>query len=180
MFLVLRYLPQFCIVLRRMKPTAQAPYVNSVGFAVIVAFTLCQLLYLLGVYGITWAGVRLSICPVPLQPNIDVTAVARAIIAYTLLLKVEKTALLSCTRHVRAMWSYHRLMTVLSGGCSSQVAGVIFPVPIMLLVPIRQYIMPQMFPRAALAVLDPMPGGETGNLEADQPVVDNTSVRASI
>ena len=44
---------------RRMKPTAQAPYANSVGFGVIVAFTACQLLYMLGVYGITWAGVSL-------------------------------------------------------------------------------------------------------------------------
>jgi len=46
-------------MLRRMKPTAQAPYANSVGFGVIVAFTACQLLYMLGVYGITWAGVSL-------------------------------------------------------------------------------------------------------------------------
>ena len=44
-------------MLRSMKPSAQAPYIHSVGFAVIVAFTTCQLLYMLGVYGITWAGV---------------------------------------------------------------------------------------------------------------------------
>ena len=48
------------LMLRRMQPTAQAPFPSSVGFGVIVAFTACQLLYMLGVYGITWAGVRLS------------------------------------------------------------------------------------------------------------------------
>ena len=55
------------MLLRRMKPTAQAPYANSVGFGVIVAFTACQLLYMLGVYGITWAGVRIhtSCAPEP-------------------------------------------------------------------------------------------------------------------
>ena len=40
-------------------------------------------------------------------------------------------------------------------------AGVIFPVPIMLLVPIRQFLMPRAFPAAALAALDPLPGEET-------------------
>ena len=37
---------------------------------------------------------------------------------------------------------------------------MVFPVPIMLLVPVRQYIMPKMFPLAALALLDPLPGEE--------------------
>ena len=50
---------------RRMKPTAQAPYANSVGFGVIIAFTTCQLLYMLGVYGITWAGVSPLHLPPP-------------------------------------------------------------------------------------------------------------------
>ena len=55
----------------------------------------------------------------------------------------------------------------------SQVAGVIFPVPIMLLVPIRQFIMPRVFRKAALAVLDPMPGDEAevsgrGDMVADK------------
>lgn len=60
-----------------------------------------------------------------------------------------------------------------------QVAGVIFPVPIMLLVPIRQFIMPRVFPRAALAVLDPMPGSETESVVAREPEVNDASARAS-
>ncbi len=50
----------------------------------------------------------------------------------------------------------------------AQVAGVIFPVPILLLVPVRQFIMPRLFPRAALAVLDPMPGGEPQSVNAEE------------
>ncbi len=49
-----------------------------------------------------------------------------------------------------------------------QVAGVIFPVPIMLLVPIRQFIMPLVFPRAALAMLDPMSGDKLGSTNAER------------
>ena len=60
-----------------------------------------------------------------------------------------------------------------------QVAGVIFPVPIMLLVPIRQFIMPGMFSRTALAVLDPMPGDQREAPNADQSAVGDTSARAS-
>ena len=59
-------------MLHRLKPTVQAPYANTVRFAVIAAFTACQLLYMLGVYGITWAGVSLSLhilCPWPLPPS---------------------------------------------------------------------------------------------------------------
>ena len=52
-----------------------------------------------------------------------------------------------------------------------QVAGVIFPVPIMLLVPVRQFIMPRVFPRAALALLDPMPDGQPQSVSADETVV---------
>jgi len=54
----------------------------------------------------------------------------------------------------------------------SQVAGVIFPVPILLLVPVRQFIMPRVFPRAALAVLDPMPGAEPGSVNAEETIVE--------
>ena len=68
-----------------------------------------------------------------------------------------------------------RNATALKHPSLSQVAGVIFPVPIMLLVPIRQFIMPRVFPRAALAVLDPMPGDKAGIAAADETVADDTN-----
>lgn len=38
-----------------------------------------------------------------------------------------------------------------------QIAGVVFPVPILLLIPAREYLLPRIFGRRALAVLDPAP-----------------------
>ena len=38
-----------------------------------------------------------------------------------------------------------------------QIAGVIFPVPILLLIPIREFILPRLFGRKNLAALDPAP-----------------------
>lgn len=35
-----------------------------------------------------------------------------------------------------------------------QIAGIAFPLPIMALVPLRQYVLPRLFPPAALAELD--------------------------
>ena len=39
-----------------------------------------------------------------------------------------------------------------------QIAGIVFPVPILLMVPIRQYLYPYIFGKAFLQDLDPMPG----------------------
>ena len=41
-----------------------------------------------------------------------------------------------------------------------QIAGIAFPVPILLMVPIRQYLYPYIFGRAFLQDLDPMPGDD--------------------
>lgn len=68
------------------------PYLEVVPLKVIVVFTLFQLVYMLGVYGLTWAGI----------------------------------------------------------------AGSLFPIPIMLLVPIRQYLMPRFFRPEYLRELDAM------------------------
>lgn len=38
-----------------------------------------------------------------------------------------------------------------------QIAGVVFPVPILLLIPAREYLLPRIFGRKNLAVLDPAP-----------------------
>lgn len=67
-----------------------APFLETVPFPVIAKFTIFQLLLLLIVYGITWAGI----------------------------------------------------------------AGVLFPIPIMLLVPVRQFLMPRMFDAGHLEELD--------------------------
>ena len=53
------------------------------------------------------------------------------------------------------------------------------PVPIMLLVPIRQFIMPGMFSRTALAVLDPMPGDQREAPNVDRSAGGDTSAIAS-
>ena len=50
-----------CAVLCRMAPSAEAPYAGVVKFGVIAIFTICQLAYMLGVWGITWAGVRTAL-----------------------------------------------------------------------------------------------------------------------
>ena len=42
----------------RALETAHVPYLDTMRFQVIAAFTLLQLAFLLAVYGITWAGVR--------------------------------------------------------------------------------------------------------------------------
>jgi hypothetical protein len=36
-----------------------------------------------------------------------------------------------------------------------QIAGIVFPLPILLLIPVRQYLLPRVFGRANLATLDP-------------------------
>ena len=41
--------------------------------------------------------------------------------------------------------------------CRAQIAGVIFPVPILLLIPIREFVLPPLFGRKNLAALDPAP-----------------------
>ncbi len=74
----------------RLLEQSHAPYLEVMPFKVIVSFTLLQLGCLLGVYGITWAGI----------------------------------------------------------------AGVAFPIPIMALVPLRQYVLPRLFKQQHLAVLD--------------------------
>lgn len=38
-----------------------------------------------------------------------------------------------------------------------QIAGVVFPVPILLLIPAREYLLPRLFGRKNLAALDPAP-----------------------
>ena len=60
----------------------------------------------------------------------------------------------------------------------SQIAGVVFPIPIMLLVPIRQYIMPRVFPKASLAVLDPLSTGGEGpeSCQTDSPVAHDSGM----
>jgi hypothetical protein len=77
-----------------------APFLETVPFRTIVTFTLLQLALLLGVYGLTWAGI----------------------------------------------------------------AGILFPVPIMLLVPLRQYVFPRLFSNAHLAELDAMKTEEAAPL----------------
>lgn len=42
-----------------MLETAHSPYLETVPFGIIVKFTLFQFAYMLIVYGITWAGVRI-------------------------------------------------------------------------------------------------------------------------
>ena len=69
-------------------------------------------------------------------------------------------------------WASCHKTAALSSVLVAQVAGVIFPVPILLLVPVRQFIMPRVFPRAALAVLDPMPGGETRSVSAEESTLE--------
>ena len=39
------------------------PYAGTVGFGIVAAFTAFQLTFMLGVWGITWAGVRTYIPP---------------------------------------------------------------------------------------------------------------------
>ena len=43
-----------------------------------------------------------------------------------------------------------------------QIAGVVFPVPILLLIPAREYLLPRLFGRKNLAVLDPAPYDSKG------------------
>ncbi|GAB4823306.1 hypothetical protein N2152v2_010352 [Parachlorella kessleri] len=80
------------------------PYLETVPFRTIAAFTLLQALYTGAVYGLTWAGIP----------------------------------------------------------------GCLFPVPIMLLVPIRQYVMPRLFRPEHLQELDAMEEEEAPPLPHDQ------------
>jgi hypothetical protein len=75
-------------------------FLETVPFKVIVIFTIIQIVLVLGIYGLTWAGI----------------------------------------------------------------AGVLFPIPIMLLVPFRQYILPRMFDLQYLEELDKTTEEETGPL----------------
>ena len=43
-----------------------------------------------------------------------------------------------------------------------QIAGVVFPVPILLLIPAREFLLPRIFGRKNLAVLDPAPFEDSG------------------
>lgn len=52
---------------RRLLERGHSPYIETVPFRVITAFTLLQLLALGAVYGITWAGVRLDFSTCLLQ-----------------------------------------------------------------------------------------------------------------
>ena len=36
-----------------------------------------------------------------------------------------------------------------------QIAGIVFPVPVLLLIPIRQYVLPRVFSAESLRILDP-------------------------
>eukprot|EP00889_Picochlorum_renovo_P008124 jgi/Picre1/35154/NNA_002616.t1 len=81
-------------------------FLETVPFKVIAAFTALQTVIVLGIYGITWAGV----------------------------------------------------------------AGVLFPIPIMLLVPFRQYIMPKMFNAVYLEELDKLTEEEAGPLPHEEAI----------
>lgn len=81
-------------------------FLETVPFKVIAAFTALQAFIVLGIYGITWAGV----------------------------------------------------------------AGVLFPIPIMLLVPFRQYIMPKMFNTVYLEELDKLTEEEAGPLPHEEAI----------
>ena len=53
-----------------------------------------------------------------------------------------------------------------------QIAGVVFPVPILLLIPAREYLLPRLFGRNNLSALDPAPYEDEQGLKrkvAEQP-----------
>ena len=49
-----------------------------------------------------------------------------------------------------------------------QIAGIVFPVPVLLLIPIRQYILPHIFSGGSLHALDPAGFDGENNLENRQ------------
>jgi hypothetical protein len=50
----------------RLLEQGHAPYVETVPFRAVAAFTLCQLVYLLIVYGITWIPIAGFLFPLPI------------------------------------------------------------------------------------------------------------------
>jgi hypothetical protein len=54
------------VVLGRLLEQGHAPYVETVPFKAVAAFTIFQLIYLLMVYGITWIPIAGFLFPLPI------------------------------------------------------------------------------------------------------------------
>lgn len=121
-----------------------APYLETVPFRIIAAFTLLQLVCMLGVYGLTWAGIAGAAvgCPGWLL-----------LLSLPHLLQQQQPGssnLLSCRPPCQPL--PHHAPSPLNPHlwCS----GILFPIPIMLCVPLRQYVLPRWFKPAHLQELD--------------------------
>ena len=115
-----------------------APYVETVPFRIIFAFTLLQLVGLGAVYGITKAGV----CFLNPKPCNSILQMHSQSVTKPILENVP--------------------LGLEGSLCTLQIVGVIFPVFIMALVPFRQFIMPRLFKREHLRELDAAPYEEVG------------------
>lgn len=98
---------------RRMLQGEHPAYIETVPFHVIACFTLLQLVYLGGVFGLTWAGI----------------------------------------------------------------AGVLFPVPILALIPLRQYVLPRLFDASHLRDLDAAEYEEAAPVGSEQAAADEAAAQ---
>jgi hypothetical protein len=144
----------------RLLEHGHAPYIETVPFRIIFAFTLLQLVGLGAVYGITKAGVRCN-------PRVSRQQCTRLVLPAVASMCHVHTALEAVAAAMAGHPPTHKLWFAEDSACvtaadlpldtSSQIVGVIFPVFIMALVPIRQYIMPRFFKREHLRELDAAP-----------------------
>ena len=107
----------------------------------IAAFTLLQLVGLGTVYGITKAGVREITYGRPEQPSHDCN---RTVVCQPLAGLSQQKQM--CANDLTS-----------TSADRAQIVGSIFPVFIMALVPVRQYILPRFFRREHLRELDAAP-----------------------
>ena len=70
------------------------------------------------------------------------------------------------------------LSYLLTGITWIPIAGVVFPVPILLLIPAREYILPRILGRQNLAVLDPAPYEDMQGARKTRPTNRDANVEA--
>ena len=58
----------------RLLERDHAPWVETVAFKAVAAFTICQLVYLLMVYGVTWIPIAGFLFPLPIIALVPVRA----------------------------------------------------------------------------------------------------------
>ena len=72
------------------------------------------------------------------------------------------------------------LSHLLTGITWIPIAGVVFPVPILLLIPAREYILPCIFGRQNLAALDPAPYEDMRGARRRRPANKDANVEAGL